>query len=66
MTKTKAIVTAAIVFAAAFAIGNYAAPPKAKCAWCYSGTCYDSSICGSGCVCVKRGLDLSGECASFD
>ena len=62
----RTIVISAIVFASAFAVGNYVAPPKAKCAWCYSGTCYNSSICGSGCVCVKRGYSPSGECMSFE
>lgn len=41
-------------------------PPKAKCAYCtFSGVCYDSAICGGGCFCMKRGLDLSGYCYSI-
>lgn len=38
--------------------------PAAECAYCYSGECYSSSICGSGCVCLKRGLDVHGYCYS--
>lgn len=32
------------------------------CLW--TSACYNSSICGSGCVCVKRdSIDVSGYCA---
>jgi hypothetical protein len=34
----------------------------AKCQWCYSGPCISSSICGSGCICVKRGWEPQGFC----
>lgn len=40
--------------------------PKGRCAWCYSGQCLNSSICGGGCVCVKQGMDSWGYCASFN
>ena len=38
--------------------------------WClgciWSGTCYSDSICGSGCICVKRSTtDTSGFCAVY-
>ena len=38
--------------------------PKARCAYCYVGECYNSSMCGDGCTCLKRGLDLQGYCYS--
>lgn len=41
-------------------------PTKGYCLSCiWTGACYGSdSICGSGCVCVKRdSLDTSGFCA---
>ena len=38
---------------------------EAKCAWCYSGACYSSSICGSGCVCMRQDYG-AGVCVSFD
>lgn len=34
--------------------------------WCYGGQCINSSICGSGCVCLKRNLELSGYCYSVE
>lgn len=37
---------------------------RAECVFCYSGPCYNSSICNGGCVCLKRGLDVSGYCYS--
>lgn len=41
-------------------------PKKASCAWCYSGGCISSSICGSGCVCLKSGGDTFGSCYSIN
>lgn len=43
-----------------------ALPSTAECAWCYSGPCYNHSICGSGCFCLKRGLEIDGICYSLD
>lgn len=40
-------------------------PKKAHCAWCYTGKCMNNSICGTGCVCLKKGMDFWGECYSF-
>lgn len=34
----------------------------ARCGMCYSGECYNNIVCGQGCVCLKRGLDVSGYC----
>jgi len=34
------------------------------CAWCLSSTCMTSSICGSGCFCLKEGNKISGTCVS--
>lgn len=40
---------------------------KATCALCFDTECMDSSICGgSGCVCIKRGMELMGFCASLN
>ena len=40
-------------------------PNEAFCLGClWRGTCYNHSICGSGCICVKRNtIDVSGFCA---
>lgn len=34
----------------------------ADCAWCYSGECYSDVNCGPDCLCMKRGLDMAGQC----
>lgn len=60
-TKTK-IVLLSIGLACAIGIAFAVGPSRARCSWCFQGDCYNSSICGSGCVCLKRGLDLSGYC----
>lgn len=53
--------------AAGFAAAeNVARPAPAECLYCYSGTCYNSSICGRGCVCMKEGRAPSGTCVGFD
>lgn len=37
------------------------------CALCFDMECYNSSMCGgSGCVCFKKGMDLSGFCGSIE
>jgi hypothetical protein len=38
------------------------APAPAQCQWCYQGPCIDSVICGDGCRCMKKGIDLEGSC----
>ena len=42
------------------------APTPAACSYCYTGKCYSGSICGRGCMCLKRGLDVHGYCFSVD
>lgn len=39
-------------------------PKKAHCIYCFTGTCYNSMICGSGCVCMTTN-GISGKCVSF-
>jgi hypothetical protein len=42
------------------------ATPKAECQMCWTGTCFNSSMCGGeGCVCMKQGMDLTGKCYSM-
>ena len=54
---TLTIATAAVIFSL---IG---AEKKAYCATCFTFTCYNTSGCGgTSCVCMKRGMDLAGEC----
>jgi len=43
-----------------------ARPTKARCAYCFTGDCYNSRMCGRGCVCLKRDNDMRGECVAFD
>lgn len=43
-----------------------AAPAPAGCSFCASFTCYSSSMCGRGCVCLKRGGEMGGSCYSVD
>lgn len=40
------------------------APRAAECAYCYSGDCYNSSICGHGCACLIPGGQFKGKCYS--
>ena len=40
------------------------APPRAECRWCYQGTCYNDSICGRECFCLKPAGEFSGSCFS--
>lgn len=30
--------------------------------YCFSTRCYGPNQCGSGCYCVKKGGEISGEC----
>lgn len=41
-------------------------PTKASCAYCYSGRCINSSICGNNCKCLKKGNDHWGACYSMN
>lgn len=38
--------------------------PVAHCTYCYSGTCYSSSMCFHGCFCLTRGGGGGGQCFS--
>ena len=40
------------------------APAPAECGICSTFECYNSAMCGRGCVCLKRGMDMSGSCYS--
>lgn len=57
-----------IMTLALFAIGAgitvYA--QRAECAFCNSFPCYNSAGCGYGCVCLKRGGEITGQCYSVD
>jgi hypothetical protein len=39
---------------------------RAECAFCSPYECYNSAMCGGGCLCLKRGMDLTGSCVSVD
>lgn len=47
-------------------IGITAYAQRAECAFCNSFPCFNSAGCGRGCVCLKRGMELSGTCYSVD
>lgn len=59
-------VFATLILGIAFALAQGASAPQARCAFCYSGPCYNSQICFRGCMCLKRGTDTKGECFSVD
>lgn len=53
----------------AVGIGGYylaLKPAKARCQWCYQGPCFNHSICGQNCVCMKTQGRMEGSCASFN
>lgn len=56
------VVATALTLAATLLHGG--SPPPAKCAVCFTGTCYNSAMCFRGCFCMKRGMDLEGSCFS--
>lgn len=62
MRNRAIIIVLAGVAVLVIAIGMAFKPSRARCTWCYSGQCWDSGICGQGCLCLKRGLDVSGYC----
>lgn len=61
--KKLLLLAAALVLAL---VALTARPKPSECAFCFTGRCLDSSICGSGCVCVKFGLDQWGRCATIE
>ncbi len=57
----------AVLLALFIGIGGYLLTAKPCMAgFCFTGTCYSSSGCGEGCLCLKKGMELSGECYSAD
>lgn len=61
--KLIAGVLAALAFIGVQAFGAR----EAECAICvYSGTCYSSSICGRGCLCLKKGTETGGSCYAVE
>ena len=63
MKKLVGLLAAVLLLAGGLVLGN----PKP----CYAGLCFDvrclnSSICGLGCVCLKRGTEPMGHCYSID
>lgn len=39
---------------------------RAECGFCSPMPCYGSYGCGTGCLCMKAGMDLAGTCVSLD
>jgi hypothetical protein len=35
---------------------------RGECSWCPSFSCYDSTICGSGCLCISQPGEVMGHC----
>jgi hypothetical protein len=58
----------ALTLALSAGIGYWTyAPQPAHCTYCSTLPCYNHGMCGGGgCVCIKRGLDLEGYCASLN
>jgi hypothetical protein len=61
-TTIKIALVAALLLGGLFLL----APRTAPCATCWTGECWNSASCGYGCVCLKRGMDLSGYCYSAE
>lgn len=56
-----------IVFVVMFMVGfMFPVPHPAQCAACFTNPCFTSAVCGRGCTCMKKGMDVMGECVSFD
>ncbi|MHC4950559.1 MAG: hypothetical protein ACYTEU_06180 [Planctomycetota bacterium] len=55
-----------IVLSVALGIGAAALVSRpAECAFCLAEICYFEGNCGSGCFCLKKGLDTTGVCYSI-
>ena len=39
-------------------------PATPRCAFCVQDECQTSAICGHGCFCLKKGMDIMGHCFS--
>ena len=61
-TRTNLWALAAILAA----IGILAWAMPGHCAYCYPYACFDSTICGPGCVCAKINGGLQGICAAVN
>ena len=59
----KVIVALALLGAGIAMLGQ---PKNCLSAFCPDIKCLNNTECGPGCVCLKRGMDASGECASID
>lgn len=46
--------------------GVWLYPREAQCAFCPSIGCVDRSVCGKGCVCLKTGTEVYGQCVSIE
>jgi hypothetical protein len=55
-----------IIILIAAVIGIFIYASNGNCAFCFDSECYSSSSCGSGCICIKRGMDMTGYCASIN
>lgn len=63
----KKLSVAILLIATGFSVVGFVAQPKrAECAGCSILTCYGPRTCGNQCVCIKRGMDLSGSCYSVN
>jgi hypothetical protein len=53
-----------IIAALAFALGLIVWHNRCEAGLCFDAECASSAFCGgSGCVCIKRPMDLTGYCA---
>lgn len=69
MTPRSLIIALLISIAIALGIGAFqatVAPSAARCAWCPEFPCYGAGTCGTGCACMKRGMDIQGVCVSLE
>ncbi len=57
-------VAIAVTFGLVLAGGVVTVPNEAECAYCPTYPCYGP--CGTGCVCLKKGNELAGECFSAE
>ena len=58
-------ILAGVIISVVFSISMAAIPRAGFCLGClWTSACYSDSICGGGCICVKRDiLDVGGYCA---
>jgi len=59
------LLVSALELAAAAMVYSAANPAPARCAYCTTVPCFDSSQCNSGCTCMSTGPG-GGKCVSFD